>query len=66
MPHIYDLLPLFKNFRVRQKRRKKRGVDYNAEIPFEKKPAMGKITPSQGNGVLVLYFLIICIFVSNR
>ncbi|XP_072035693.1 cell division cycle 5-like protein [Amphiura filiformis] len=26
---------------VRQKRRKKRGVDYNAEIPFEKKPAPG-------------------------
>ena len=29
-------------FRVREKRRKKRGVDYNAEIPFEKKPAPGK------------------------
>ena len=27
--------------RVREKRRKKRGVDYNAEIPFEKKPAPG-------------------------
>ena len=26
---------------VRQKRRRKRGVDYNAEIPFEKKPAPG-------------------------
>jgi len=26
---------------VKQKRRKKRGVDYNAEIPFEKKPALG-------------------------
>ncbi|KAK2162342.1 hypothetical protein LSH36_100g06032 [Paralvinella palmiformis] len=26
---------------VKQKRRKKRGVDYNAEIPFEKKPAPG-------------------------
>ena len=26
---------------MRQKRRKKRGVDYNAEIPFEKKPAPG-------------------------
>ncbi|XP_041352157.1 cell division cycle 5-like protein [Gigantopelta aegis] len=26
---------------VKQKRRKKRGVDYNAEIPFEKKPASG-------------------------
>ena len=27
--------------RVREKRRRKRGVDYNAEIPFEKKPAPG-------------------------
>lgn len=26
---------------VNKKRRKKRGVDYNAEIPFEKKPAQG-------------------------
>ena len=26
---------------MKQKRRKKRGVDYNAEIPFEKKPALG-------------------------
>uniref|UniRef100_H3CWV8 Cell division cycle 5-like protein n=1 Tax=Tetraodon nigroviridis TaxID=99883 RepID=H3CWV8_TETNG len=26
---------------VRKKRKKKRGVDYNAEIPFEKKPALG-------------------------
>lgn len=24
---------------VQKKRKKKRGVDYNAEIPFEKKPA---------------------------
>jgi len=30
--------------RVKQKRRKKRGVDYNAEIPFEKKPAPGMLT----------------------
>ena len=30
-------------FRVRQKRKKKRGVDYNAEIPFEKKPASGNL-----------------------
>lgn len=29
---------------MRQKRRKKRGVDYNAEIPFEKKPAAGEET----------------------
>uniref|UniRef100_A0A669ESH4 Cell division cycle 5-like protein n=1 Tax=Oreochromis niloticus TaxID=8128 RepID=A0A669ESH4_ORENI len=26
---------------VQKKRKKKRGVDYNAEIPFEKKPALG-------------------------
>lgn len=25
---------------IRKKRKKKRGVDYNAEIPFEKKPAL--------------------------
>jgi len=28
-------------FRVKAKRRRKRGVDYNAEIPFEKKPQPG-------------------------
>ena len=27
---------------MRQKKKKKRGVDYNAEIPFEKKPAAGR------------------------
>ncbi|XP_015264377.1 PREDICTED: cell division cycle 5-like protein, partial [Gekko japonicus] len=26
---------------IQKKRKKKRGVDYNAEIPFEKKPALG-------------------------
>ena len=29
------------------KRKKKRGVDYNAEIPFEKKPAAGFYDTSQ-------------------
>nr|KAG5703308.1 hypothetical protein BaRGS_025550 [Batillaria attramentaria] len=33
--------------RVKQKKRKKRGVDYNAEIPFEKKPAPGFYDTSQ-------------------
>ncbi|XP_059154563.1 cell division cycle 5-like protein [Physella acuta] len=32
---------------VKQKRRKKRGVDYNAEIPFEKRPAPGFYDTSQ-------------------
>ncbi|KAL8617506.1 hypothetical protein ACOMHN_064791 [Nucella lapillus] len=32
---------------VRQKRKRKRGVDYNAEIPFEKKPAAGFFDTSQ-------------------
>lgn len=32
---------------VRQKRKKKRGVDYNAEIPFEKRPAAGFYDTSQ-------------------
>lgn len=32
---------------VKQKRRKKRGVDYNTEIPFEKKPASGFYDTSQ-------------------
>lgn len=32
---------------VRAKRRKKRGVDYNAEIPFEKRPAPGFYDTSQ-------------------
>lgn len=34
---------------VRTKRRKKRGVDYNAEIPFEKKPAPGFYDTSNEN-----------------
>ena len=32
---------LILNCRVKLKRKRKRGVDYNAEIPFEKKPAPG-------------------------
>lgn len=28
--------------RIRKHKRKKRGVDYSAEIPFEKKPAPGR------------------------
>lgn len=28
-------------FRIKKHKRKRRGVDYNAEIPFEKKPAPG-------------------------
>jgi len=32
---------------VKQKRRKKRGVDYNTEIPFEKKPSAGFYDTSQ-------------------
>ena len=28
-------------YRIRKHRKKRRGVDYNAEIPFEKKPAQG-------------------------
>ncbi|KAK7108189.1 cell division cycle 5-like protein [Littorina saxatilis] len=32
---------------VRAKRKKKRGVDYNTEIPFEKKPALGFYDTSQ-------------------
>ena len=32
---------------VKEKRRKKRGVDYNAEIPFEKKPAPGFYNTAQ-------------------
>ncbi|CAD7676685.1 unnamed protein product [Nyctereutes procyonoides] len=32
-----------------QKRKKKRGVDYNAEIPFEKKPALGFYDTSEEN-----------------
>ena len=31
------------NCRIRKHRKKKRGVDYNAEIPFEKKPAQGTV-----------------------
>lgn len=28
-------------YRIKKQKKKKRGVDYNAEIPFEKKPAPG-------------------------
>jgi len=34
---------------VRAKRRKKRGIDYNAEIPLEKKPAPGFYDTSQAS-----------------
>ncbi len=42
----------FYHFRVKEKRKKKRGVDYNAEIPFEKKPAPGKKAASLGDLLL--------------
>lgn len=32
---------------IHKKRKKKRGVDYNAEIPFEKKPALVTIIEMQ-------------------
>ena len=34
-------VPIFSNRIERFKKRRKRGVDYNAEIPFEKKPGQG-------------------------
>lgn len=34
---------------IQKKRKKKRGVDYNAEIPFEKKPALGFYDTSEEN-----------------
>lgn len=34
---------------IQKKRKKKRGVDYNAEIPFEKKPAPGFYDTSMEN-----------------
>lgn len=34
---------------IQKKRKKKRGVDYNAEIPFEKKPAAGFYDTSEEN-----------------
>lgn len=34
---------------IQKKRKKKRGVDYNAEIPFEKKPAPGFYDTSEEN-----------------
>ncbi|ELW65624.1 Cell division cycle 5-like protein [Tupaia chinensis] len=34
---------------IQKKRKRKRGVDYNAEIPFEKKPALGFYDTSEEN-----------------
>ncbi|XP_006000982.1 cell division cycle 5-like protein [Latimeria chalumnae] len=34
---------------IQKKRKKKRGVDYNAEIPFEKKPALGFYDTAEEN-----------------
>lgn len=31
----------FVDYRLKKHKKRKRGVDYNAEIPFEKKPAPG-------------------------
>jgi len=36
-----NILNLCLIYRIRKHRKKRRGVDYNAEIPFEKKPAQG-------------------------
>lgn len=36
------------NYRIKKQKKKKRGVDYNAEIPFEKKPAPGINMLKQG------------------
>lgn len=50
---------------VHKKRKKKRGVDYNAEIPFEKKPAQVGIILIQNNTTkvaqkMVIYNAFIC------
>ena len=39
----------FLYFRIRKHRKKRRGVDYNAEIPFEKKPAQGMHNNNNNN-----------------
>ena len=39
MIYLHVLLLIF--FRIKKHKKRRRGVDYNAEIPFEKKPAPG-------------------------
>ena len=43
----------FLYFRIRKHRKKRRGVDYNAEIPFEKKPAQGMRNNNNNNSLLL-------------
>ena len=44
---------------VRAKRRKTRGVDYYAEIPFEKKPASGFYDTSQVCGDEISFYALL-------
>lgn len=39
----YAVTIFLSHSRINRYRRKKRGVDYNAEIPFERKPAPGLV-----------------------
>ena len=39
MIYLHVFLLIF--FRIKKHKKRRRGVDYNAEIPFEKKPAPG-------------------------
>ena len=48
----------FLYFRIRKHRKKRRGVDYNAEIPFEKKPAQGMHINNNNNSLLLLLILL--------
>ncbi|CAB4038933.1 cell division cycle 5 [Paramuricea clavata] len=43
------LIMYFCFFRIKKHKRRKRGVDYNAEIPFEKKPAPGFYDTAEEN-----------------
>ena len=52
----------FLYFRIRKHRKKRRGVDYNAEIPFEKKPAQGMHNNNNNNNNSLLLLLILLKF----
>lgn len=50
MYSMYVCTP-FSYYRIRKHRKKRRGVDYNAEIPFEKKPAQGTVSSGIFKGI---------------
>lgn len=53
---MFQLLQVLFLLRIKRYRRKRRGVDYNAEIPFERKPGKGKWKLLQYRNASIKFF----------